>query len=117
MYGYQIWPLTQRQEDKISATEMRMLQQIYNIVWEGSVTNDNINEEPKIEAIAIGMRRRPLQWYGQVRKKDKEEDIIMVAEMKIQRKRGRPKKRLMDTVKDGILKCGISDDDVDDRIR
>jgi len=43
----------------------------------------------------------------------------MVAEMKIQRKRkrGRPKKRLMDAVKDGILKCGLSDKDVDDRIR
>jgi len=39
--------------------------------------------------------------------------------MKIQRKRkrGGPKKRLMNTVKDGILKCGLSDKDVDDRIR
>jgi len=42
----------------------------------------------------------------------------MVAEMKIQRKReGGPKIRLLDTVKDGILKCGLSDKDVDDRIR
>jgi len=43
----------------------------------------------------------------------------MVAEMKIQRKKSEegPKKRLMDTVKDDILKCGLSDKDVDDRIR
>jgi len=42
----------------------------------------------------------------------------MVAEMKIQRKKERgATKRLMDTVKDGILKCGLSDKDVDDRIR
>jgi len=54
-----------------------------------------------------------------VRRRDREEDIIMVAAMKIQRKRkrGGPKKRLMDTVKDGILKCGLSDEDVDGRIR
>jgi len=37
--------------------------------------------------------------------------------MKIQRKRQRPKKRLMGTVKDDILKCGLSDEDVDDRNR
>jgi len=43
----------------------------------------------------------------------------MVAEMKIQKKRIRrgPKKKLMNTVKDGILKCGLSDKDVDGRIR
>jgi len=52
-----------------------------------------------------------------VRRRDRNEDIIMVAEMKIQRKRRRPKKRLMNTVKDGILKCGHLDEDVDDRIR
>jgi len=31
MYGYQTWPLTQRQENKISATKMRMPCHIYNI--------------------------------------------------------------------------------------
>jgi len=41
----------------------------------------------------------------------------MVAEMKTQRKRERQKKRLMDSMKDDILKCGLSDEDVDNRIR
>ena len=62
MYGNEIWPLTQRQEDRRSATEMRMLRHIYNIDWEDHVTNDSIREEAKIEAIATGMRRRRLQW-------------------------------------------------------
>jgi len=64
------------------------------------------------------MRRRTLQSYGYVRRRDREEDIIMVAEIEIQRKkkRGRPKKRSIDTVKDEILKCGLSDEDVDNRI-
>jgi len=50
MYGYQTWPLTEGQENKISVTEMRMLWHIYNIEWEDHVTNDNIREEPKIKA-------------------------------------------------------------------
>ena len=61
MYGNEIRPLTQRQEDRIGATEMRMLRHIYNIDWEDHITNDSIREEAKIEAIAIGMRRRRLQ--------------------------------------------------------
>jgi len=35
---------------QISATEIMMLQHIYNINWEDHVTNDNIKEEAKIEA-------------------------------------------------------------------
>jgi len=93
-----------------------MFQHIYNIDWEDHVTNDNIREV-KIEAIAINMTRRPLQWYGHVRRRDREEDIIMVAQMKLQRKRGRSGKIFMNTVKDNILKFGLSDEDIDDRIR
>ena len=118
MYGNEIWPLTQRQEDKISATEMRMLRHIYNIDWEDHVTNDSIREEAKIAAIVISMRRG-LQLYGHVRRRDREEDIRMVAEMRIQgkRKRGRPKKKWMDTVKDDMLRWGLPDEEYDDRIR
>jgi len=63
------------------------------------------------------MRRRRLQWYGHVRRRDKEKDIRMVTEMRIQgkRKKERSKKMLMDTVKDDMLEYGLSD--VDDRIR
>ena len=80
--------------------KMRMLQNNYNIDWEDHVTNDSIREEAKIAAIVISMRRG-LQLYGHVRRRDREEDIRMVAEMRIQgkRKRWHPKKRWINTVK------------------
>ena len=61
------------------------------------------------------MRRIRLQWYRYVRR---EEDIRMVAEMRIQgmRKRGRPKKRWMDTEKDEMLRWGLLDEDADYRV-
>ena len=49
-----------------------------------------------------------------VRKRDREEDIRKVAEMRM---RGRPKKRWIDTVKDGMLRSGLWDGDVGGRIR
>mgnify|MGYP001804192659 FL=1 len=64
------------------------------------------------------MRRIRLQWYRYVRRGDREEDIRMVAEMRIQgmRKRGRPKKRWMDTEKDEMLRWGLLDEDADYRV-
>jgi len=62
--------------NQISASEMRMLRHIYNINWEDHVTNDNIKEEAKIEAIAIDMRRRPYQRYGHVNRRDVERKIL-----------------------------------------
>ena len=89
-----------------------MLRHIYNIDWGDHITNDSTREEAKIGAIAIGMS-------GHVHKRDGEQDIRIVAEMRIQGKirRRRPRKRWMDTVKDDILIWGLLDEDVDDRIR
>ena len=87
MYGNEIWPLTQKQEDRLSATEMRMLRHIHNIDWEDHITNEHIREMAKIEGIAVSMRRRRLQWYGHVRRRDREEDKSMVTETSIQGKR------------------------------
>ena len=57
--------MTEGQEDRISATEMRMLRHIYNIDWEDHVVvKDSKRDEAVIKAITIGMRRRRLQWYG-----------------------------------------------------
>jgi len=56
---------------QISATEMRIFLHNYNMNWEGHVTNDNIKEVAKIEAIAMDIRRIPLQWYGHVRRSDR----------------------------------------------
>jgi hypothetical protein len=119
MYGNEIWPLTQRQEDKIKATEMRMLRYIHRIDWKDHVTNEEVRRMSSIEAIDVSMRRRRLQWYGHVCRRDKEEDIRMVAEMRIRgkRKRGRPKRRWLDTIKDDMQRWGLSKEDTDDRGR
>ena len=89
MYRNKIWPITQRQESTISAMEMRMLWYIYQTDWEDHITNDSIRQMTKMEAIAVSMRRRRLQWYGNVCRRERKEDIRMVTEMRLQRKRKR----------------------------
>ena len=52
-------------------------------------------EEAKAEPIAMVMRRRRLEWFGHVKRRDETEHIREVAEMKMEgkRPRGRPKLR------------------------
>jgi len=71
--------------------------------------NDSIREMAKLKAIYESMRRRRLKWFGHVQRRDREEDISMVEEMRLQgrRKRGRPKKRWYDTVQDGMRRWGL----------
>ena len=74
----------------------------------------------KLEAISVSMRRRRLQWFGHVRRfEDREEDIRMVAEIRVQgrKKRGRPTKRWYDTVQDDIKRWGLQEEDTKNRHR
>ena len=63
------------------------------------------------------VQERRLKWYGHVMRR--EEHCVgrraMVMEVQGRRKRGRPKRRWLDKVKDDIKEKGLSADDVFDR--
>jgi len=91
IYGNETWPITQRQEQMIEATEMQMLRHIHGINWEDHVRIENIKSKAKIKPVSRNMRKRKLQWYGHVKRRDSKEDIRYVTDLKIagKRKRGR----------------------------
>ena len=45
--------------------------------------NEEILEEAKVEAIATGMRRRRLEWFGHVKRRGETENIRAVSKMKM----------------------------------
>ena len=65
----------------------------------------------------IKSRKGGLKWYGHVMRREEHYVGRRTMVMKVQgrRKRGRPKRRWLDKVKDGIKEKGLSDDDVYDR--
>ena len=119
LYGNETWPITQRQEERIEATEMRMLRYIHNVNWEDHVRNEDIRKEAKVKPISVSMRKRRLQWFGHVYRREEDEDIRKVADLKVdgRRKRGRPKQRWRDTIQSDLKKYGLNRSDVDDRVR
>ena len=69
--------------------------------------------------IAMVMRRRRLEWFGHVKRRDETENIRAVVEMKIEEKcpRGRPKLRWNDTVRRDLKAWKIKEEWATDRER
>ena len=65
-WGCKTWPVTQRMEGKLNATEMRMLRHIHGVTFEDHITNENIRSQAKVRELSIQMRVEHLGWYGHV---------------------------------------------------
>ena len=62
------------------------------------------------------LRQKRLRWCGHIARRDEEEEIKKVLELKIgQRKRGRPVKRWIDVVEEDMQKRGVVQQDAGDR--
>ena len=81
--------------------------------------NEEILEEAKEERIAMVMRRRRLEWFGNVKRRDETENIRAVTEMKMEgkRPRGRPKLRWYDTVRRDLKAWKIKEEWATDSAR
>ena len=101
-------------EDRMDATEMRMLRHIYGISHEDHVENTDIRRQG---GVSSNMRKRRLQWHGHVCRRDEDEDIRQVTNIQVggRRKRGRPRQRWKDTVKSDMSCWGLEQEDVHDR--
>ena len=119
LYGHGIWPLTNKLEDRLCATEMRMLRYIQSISLEEHKRNEEIRKQAGVEAISVVMRKRRLQWYGHVCRREEREDIKRVCNIRVGGKRGkgRPKHRWRDTIKADMKMWNMGEEDTDDRIR
>ena len=81
--------------------------------------NEDILEEVKVEQIAMVMRKRRLEWFGHVKRREETENSRAVVEMKMEgkRPRGRPKLRWKDTVRRDMKAWSIRGEWATDRER
>ena len=119
LYGAETWPLTDYLAERFSVCEMRMLRYCLGISLEEHKTNESIRQEANVMSVLDLMRRRRLQWFGHVCRREEDDDIRRVHEMRVEgkRNRGRPKHRWKDTIKKDLQSCSLSEEDAQDRIR
>ena len=108
-----------KDEMRMATTEMRMVRWAMGVSLLEHRRNEEILEEAKLEQITTVMRRRRLEWFGHVKRRDETENIRAVVEMKMEgkRPRGRPKLRWKDTIRRDMTAWSIKEEWATDRTK
>ena len=95
-------------ENKLEVVEMRMLRWMCGVTKLERISNERVRK----------VQQRSLKWCGHVMIGEEHYVGRTAMAMKIQgrRKRGRPKRRWLDKVKDDIKEKGLSGEEVFDRV-
>ena len=103
LYACETWTLTADLERKIQATEMRCFRRLLGISYKDHITNKEVHNRiqkeigPYEDLLTIA-RRRKLQWFGHVTRREGLAKTVLQGTVRGGRKRGRQKKRWEDNI-------------------
>ena len=108
-YGH----VMRRDQEYIGRKMMKMLRFAMGVTRKDKIRNEYIRNTVKIERLGMKMRegRLRLRWYGHVMRRDQEYVGRKMMEMKSpgKRRKGIPKKRFLDVVKEYMGKVGAKE--------
>ena len=95
---------------------MKMLRFAVGVTRKDKIKNEYIRGIFKVEWLGKKMRESRLRWYGHVMRRDQEYVRRKMMEMKLtgKRKRGRPKRRFLDVLKEVMGEVGAKEMDTPD---
>ena len=101
----------------MEVAEMKMLRFAMGVTRKDKIRNEHIRSTVMVEWLGMKMREDRLRWYGHVMRRDQEYvgRKMMKMELPGKRKRGRPKRRFLDVVKEDMGEVGVKEMDVEDR--
>ena len=100
-YGLETVVVTKKQVEEMEVTEMKMLRFAMGVTRKDKIRNEHIRSGMK-------MREDRLRWYGHFMRRDQEyvSRKMMKMELPGKRRRGRPKRRFLDVVKEDMGEVG-----------
>ena len=101
----------------MEAAEMKKLRFTMGVTRKDKIRNEHIRSTVKVEWLGMKMREGRLRWYGHVMRRDQEYVGRKMMEMELpgKRRRGRPKRRFLDVVKEDMKEVGVKKMDIEDR--
>jgi len=119
LYGAETWPVTDYLAERVSVCEMRMLRYCLGVTLEEHKTNESIRQETKVINVLELKRKRRLQWFEHICRREKEDDIRRVHELKVagERNQGCPKQRWHDTIRKDLQSSSLNGEDAQDKVR
>ena len=117
VYGLETVAVTKKLMEEMEVAEMKMLRFAMKVTKKDKIRNEHIRSTVKVERLGMKMREGRLRWYGHVMKKDQEYVGRKMMEMELpgKRKRGRPKRRFLDVVKEDMEEVSAKETDIEDR--
>ena len=114
MYGLETMAVTKKHVQEMEVAEMKMLRFAMGVTRKDKIRNEHIGSTVKVERLGMKMREGRLRWYGHVMRRDQEYVGRKMMEMELpeKRRRGRPKRRFLDVVKEDMGEVGAKETDV-----
>ena len=95
---------------------MKMLRFTMGVTRKDKIRNEHIRSTVNVELLGMKMREGRLRWYGHVMRRDQEYVRRKMMEMELPgKRRGRPKRRFLDVVKEDMKEVGTKEMDIEDR--
>ena len=117
LYGLETVALTKRQEAEMEVAELKMLRFSLGVTRMDKIRNEYIRGTAQVGKFGEKTREARLRWYGHLRRKDDGYIGRRMLRMELpgKRKRGRPKRRFMDVVKEDMAEVDVTEEDTVDR--
>lgn len=111
LYGSEMWPISERQMDKMMVVEMKMLRWACGLNVRDRVRNEAIRAMTKCAKLEGKIRERRLRWFGHVKRREKEHVCRRMMTYTIRGKRpvGRPKLRWSEMIKQDITQLRLTE--------
>ena len=120
VYGLETVAVTKKQVEEMEVAEIKMLRFAMGVTRKDKIRNKHIRSTIKVERLRMKMREGRLRWYVHVLRRDQDQELpvgrkMMEMELPVKRKRGRPKRRFLDVVKEDMKEVGAKEIDIEDR--
>ncbi|GJV69907.1 hypothetical protein Tco_1485416 [Tanacetum coccineum] len=117
LYGSECWPITKAQANRVEVAELRMLRWTCGKTMVDMIPNGVFRAELDVDCIIDKMREGRLKWFGHVKKRPETAPVRRVEVMLVKgsRRRGRPKFRWEDRLKQGMKELLLSENITSDR--
>ena len=125
VYGLETVAVTKKRVEEMEVAEMKMkikmkmLRFAMGVTRKDKIRNEHIRSTVKVHVEQLGMKMREgrLRWYGHFMSREQEYVGRKMMEMELpeKRKRGRPKRRFLDVLKEDMEEVGAKEMDIEDR--
>ena len=116
VYELETVAVTKKQVEEMKVAEMKMFRFAMGVTTKDKIRNKYIRSTVKVERLGMKMREGRMRWYGHIMRRDQEYVGKKMMEMELpgKRRRGRPKRRFLDVIKEDMGEVGVKETNVED---